>query len=153
MLGALSLGMVGCGGAATSQGASAEVPAVEQLSKASGSAMHFNEANKEATVDVTIAQGESLVMMSDFDMIDSTADTAKEITAIVFRDGEELSSDYFYEGLGYSAAGVDPGDYSVKVDAAGATGTLWVLAYPADSIDVDTMDTEDIIQKVLSDVS
>ena len=118
------------------------------LTKVSGAVVNFDANNTKASVDVVIAQGESLVTLSKFD-----ENTSAEINATTYKDGEEYSVDSFYNGLGAGESGVDPGNYRVDIDAAGATGTMWVLAYPANSIDYEKMDAEGIINQVTSEIS
>ena len=114
----------------------------------SGATVNFDANNTKASVDVVVAQGESLLTLSKFD-----EDTNAEINATTYKDGAEYCVDSFYSGVGAGENGVDPGNYRVDIDAAGATGTMWVLAYPANSIDYEKMDAEGIINQVTSEIS
>ena len=144
-----SLALVGCGGGASTSESASSAPAspVEQLAKASGAAVHLDEANSTASVDVVVAEGESLFLMANLEKCEGA------VTVDTNKDGEMFSNDSFYEGYGCSEAEVDPGTYTLQIDGAGAVGTVWALAYPAGTIDFQSMDTEQIIEKVLADVA
>ena len=147
----LAFAVTGCGGGAAPQaggGQEEAVSGIEQLANVSGAAVHLDENTTQATVEVEIAEGEALVIMADFG-----EEMTDEITVTSYKDGEEYTTDYFYGGYGYSETGADPGTYKVEIDGAGATGTMWVLAYPAGQVDVMSMDAEDIVNQVLSDIS
>ena len=146
----LSFAVAGCGGAAPQQdGASGDATTqIEQFENVSGATIHFDAANPDAEVEVTVADGEALVIMSSF-----TQDDAEEMTATVTQNGEECYTDYLYGGEGYSETGVDAGTYTVTINSCGQEGTVWVLAYPANQIDVMNMETEEIVDTVLSNVS
>ncbi len=146
---ALLLALAGCGGAsnAPQETPADEGPAIEQLSRASGATVRLSADNQEASIDVDVKSGEALVIMANL------GEGTDEVSAITYKGSEEQSTDSFYEGYGYSEAGVDPGTYTVEIKGGGATGTMWVLAYPADSVDVMNMDTEDIVSQVLGDVA
>ena len=138
------LAVTACGGG----GQEEAVSGIEQLANVSGAAVHLDENTTQATVEVEIAEGEALVIMADFG-----EEMTDEITVTSYKGGEEYTTDYFYGGYGYSETGADPGTYKVEIDGAGATGTMWVLAYPAGQVDVMSMDAEDIVNQVLSDIS
>ncbi|MBQ9058204.1 MAG: hypothetical protein IJ125_03350 [Atopobiaceae bacterium] len=152
----LALAIAGCGGTQTAQqsssdgstGSTGSTPVVEQVSKASDSALHFDATNKEATVEVTVNEGEGLFILSKFE-----DDAEDEIPAVVSQNGEEKYTDYLYSGSGYSETDVDPGTYSVRIDAGGATGTAWVLAYPVEMIDFSVMDADQVIEHIVGDAA
>ena len=144
---ALGLFMVGCGGSATPQGGdSSETDvAVEQLASVSGYAVHLSEENKEATVEIQIADGESLYQMSRLDTGEAESSTS--------RNGEWLTTDYFYEGSSAGEMGLDPGTYTVEVSTQDATGTIWIFAFPSDSVDYENMDADQIVDFLLGQIS
>lgn len=146
----LSLSVVGCGGAGTPADAPAESAAqsefVVPLTKVSGAEVHFSEANELATVELTVAKGESVVVMAKFEKNDG------EATAVISSNGEELTTDYFYDGYGCSAMPMEPGTYTVELNAPQTEGTMWALAYNADDIDYMNMDAEAIVNHILSEV-
>ena len=94
----LSLAVVGCGGssapAAEPAAPAAQSEFVVPLTKVSGAEVHFSEANERATVELTVAKGESVVVMAKFEKNDG------EATAVISSNGEELTTDYFYDGYG-----------------------------------------------------
>ena len=141
----LALTVSACGG---SDKASTPEDSVVPFEKTSGAVVNLTKENSKASVDVKVAAGEALVIMSKID-----SDSANEIVATTFKDGAEYCTDSFYGGYGYSEGEVDPGDYRVDIDAGGETGTMWVIAYPANAIDVANMETEDIINTVVSNIS
>jgi hypothetical protein len=144
---ALSVAMTACGGSDTPESADGDgAPGVEQLTDVSGAEVRLGEGVTEATVDVTLAEGEALVIMANFES------NPGEVITTTSMNGEELGSDCFYDGYGYTEIGYDPGDYTVDISAPEATGTMWVLAYPANQVDVMTMDSQQIVETVLSDV-
>ena len=144
----LSLAMAACGGSgAPASGDGDAAAGVEPFANTSGAAVHISDASSEGTVDVTLTDGEALVIMANFES------NPGEGTANTYMNGENVGTDYFYEGYSYSETGYEPGDYTVEVSAPGATGTVWVLAYPANQIDVMSMETQEIVEKVLADVA
>lgn len=146
----LSLAVVGCGGssapAAEPAAPAAQSEFVVPLTKVSGAEVHFSEANEQATVELTVAKGESVVVMAKFDKNDG------EATAVISSNGEELTTDYFYDGYGCSAMPMEPGTYTVELNAPQTEGTMWALAYNADDIDYMNMDAEAIVNHILSEV-
>lgn len=151
----LSVALVGCGGgqasapASASSDAAAAASPVEQLSGVSGAAVHLSADNPKASVDVEVADGEALLIMSRID----EGDTMQEVKVSTYKGGEWFSDDSFYGGSGCSESEVEPGAYTVEIDGAGASGTMWVLAHPAGSIDYATMETDEIIDSILAQVS
>ena len=89
-------------------------------------------------------------MLANFDETDQPG--SGEVNVITYKGDEEYSTDYFYEGQGFSEADVDPGSYRVEIDAGGKSGEMWVLAYPANTIDVANMDTQEIFDTVLASI-
>ena len=82
----LSLAVVGCGGS-SAPAAEPAAPAVQSefvvpLTKVSGAEVHFSEANEQATVELTVAKGESVVVMAKFEKNDG------EATAVISSNGE-----------------------------------------------------------------
>ena len=141
---ALALG--GCGGKSdqttlTEGGAGFEVT---ELAGTSGSIATVGGSNESATVEVTLAEGESLVVMGTLE--------SGQVDVLITQDGEDISTDTVYQGSCYSELGLDPGTYTVELTANEAVGTVYALAYPSDQIDVMNTDTEDIITEVLENV-
>lgn len=144
----LALAVTACGGNGRSSAPeqpSGDAAAVEQLANASGYVVHLSEENKTASVEVQIAEGESLVQLGRLDTGEAESNTS--------RNGEWLTSDYFYEGSGAGEMGLDPGTYTVDISTQDATGTIWVLAFPSDTIDYENMEADQIVDYVLGQIS
>ena len=144
---ALALVLAACGSAEPAPSGSDGEGGVVPFANASGATVTLTDSFQEGSVDVTLAEGEALIIMSDL------PGNENETTVVTTKDGSEVTTDYFYMDYGYSETGLEPGDYTSTVNGQGATGTIWVLAYPADQFDVMTMDAEEIIDAVLSNVS
>ena len=144
---ALVMAVSGCGGTTPQQSdAPDESPApIEQLANVNGVAVHLDENNKQATVEIEVAEGEALVQMARLDVGEAESSTS--------HDGEWMTSDYFYEGSGAGEMGVDPGTYTIEISTEDAEGTVWVMAYPADTIDYMNMDADQIVDFVLEQIS
>lgn len=145
---ALSLTIAACAGSgAPSPDAApsgADTP-IEELVKVNGVAVHLDENNKTATVEIEVAEGESLYQMNRFDAGEAESSTS--------RNGEWLMSDYFYEGFSAGENGVDPGTYTVEVKTEDAVGTIWIFAYDSDAVDYENMDAEQIVDFLLGQIS
>ena len=145
---ALSLTIASCAGSgAPSPDAApsgADTP-IEELVKVNGVAVHLDENNKTATVEIEVAEGESLYQMSKFDAGEAESSTS--------HNGEWLMSDYFYEGFSAGENGVDPGTYTVDVKTEDAVGTIWIFAYDSDAVDYENMDAEQIVDFLLGQIS
>ena len=145
----LALAVAACGGgggsAAPEQPANDAATPIEQLANTSGYAVHLDENNKTATVEIEVAEGESLYQMSRLDTGEAESNTS--------HNGEWLTSDYFYEGSGAGEMGVDPGTYTVEVKTEDATGTIWIFAYTSDTIDYENMDADQIVDFLLGEIS
>ena len=144
---ALVMAVSGCGGTTPQQSdAPDEAPApIEQLANVNGVAVHLSADNQAATVEIEVAEGEALVQMARLDV--------DEVETSTSHDGEWMTSDYFYEGSGAGELGVDPGTYTVEISTQDAEGTVWVMAYPADTIDYMNMDADQIVDSVLEQIS
>ena len=145
---ALSLTIAACAGSAApapdAAPSGADTP-IEELAKVNGVAVHLDENNKTATVEIEVAEGESLVQMARLDV--------GEVETSTSHDGEWMTSDYFYEGSGAGEMGVDPGTYTIEISTEDAEGTVWVMAFPADTIDYMNMDADQIVDYILEQVS
>ena len=145
---ALALTVAACGGSASpaSDAASSDAAAgIEQLANVSGYAVHLSEENRQASVEIDIAEGEGLYQMGRLDTGEAESSTS--------RGGEWICSDYFYEGSSAGEMGVDPGTYTVEITTEDATGTIWVFAYTSDAIDYESMDADQIVDYLLDVVS
>ena len=145
----LALAVTACmgngGSGAPEQPADDSGAAIEQLANVSGYAVDLSEENKQATVEVEVAEGESLYQMSRLDTGEAESSTS--------HDGEWLTSDYFYEGSGAGMMGVDPGTYTIEVSTEDATGTIWIFAYTSDAVDYESMDADQIVDFLLGEIS
>ncbi len=142
---ALTVSACGGGAAAPEQPDSASGEVIEQLANVSGYAVHLSEENKQATVEIEVAEGESLYHMSRLDTGEAESSTS--------HDGEWLTTDYFYEGSSAGEMGVDPGTYTIEVKTEDATGTIWIFAYTSDTIDYENMDADQIVDFLLGEIS
>ena len=143
--------LAACSGGANTSGntsdSSASGSAVQAFSTVSGATVALSAETTEASVEVTVAEGEGLYILANFE------EGTDEVTAAVSQGSEENYTDYFYEGYGFSETDVDPGTYSVSINGAGATGTMWVLAYPVNAVDIMSVDSEEAVQQIVSAVS
>ena len=89
------------------------------------------------TVSVTLDEGEALLSYGEF--------TTGEVEAVHSHDGEWTTTDYFYEGGAAGEMDYDPGTYELEFSFNEAQGYVVVLAYPAEQIDFENMELEEII--------
>jgi hypothetical protein len=152
MLGALlALLLVACssGGDAGSSGGTTGAAAaggagtgVEQLSE-NAAKITLDGANDELSASVTVKDGEAYVVVSSL-----SAGEAE----IVRHDSLGDSNDYAYEGCSVSEEQIDAGSYSVSVKPKEATGTIYVVSYPAGQLDFENSDTDALFEQVASSV-
>ena len=142
--GIIALFLVACGGSKAPEGGDTTAqPGFNfvQHENISGATITATGAVEAAqTFDVTLKDGEAFVCTGVTD--------EGEWEILVTQDGNELSTDYVYQGESFSETGFGPGTYTVTVSAKAATGTVNVLAYPADTFDVENQETADIIATV-----
>ena len=94
----------------------------------------------ETTAEITLKEGESLVIVGSC--------TEGETTISSAHKGEWIMDDYFYDGFGASETELDPGTYELTIKPEGVTGTFHVVAYPAGTIDYMNMEAEEIFNTV-----
>ena len=140
---AFALVLAACG----SQPASSSAPAgttVNELTKVSGAEVVFNNSSDSTKVKVSVKDGESVSLMG-------AIDTGK-VDVKFYKDGEWQYDDSFEAGSsGFSQSG-DPGEYEVEFIPEGASGTLYAFSYPTDKVDIQNMDTDQIISTVSSEI-
>ena len=135
----LSLALAACsaGGAAPSAGAAGDSP-VEQLS---ASVVKFNLDGSGDALEarVTVNSGESYVVASSLESGEAE---------IVLKNPEGDISDYAYDGFSVGTTEIPAGTYDVTVKPGDANGTIYVLSFPAEELDVMNAETEDLFNQV-----
>ena len=90
--------------------------------------------------EIEVKDGEQLLYVSHMD-----SDEGVEAITSLF---EGDTSDYFYEGYGFSMGQYDAGKHTVTVKPNGVVGELIATSYPEDGVDLMNDDAEDIFNKI-----
>ena len=56
-------------------------------------------------------------------------------------------------GPAYASVGLADGTYTVEVSTQDAIGTIWIFAFPSDSVDYENMDADQIVDFLLGEIS
>lgn len=94
---------------------------------------------------LTVRDGHSAVIAADLD---------EGSCGVAFsRNGEDLDSDEVYTGTSVSESGLSAGTYDIDFFADGATGTVYVLSYPAGALDFEGASPDSLYETVRSYIS
>lgn len=142
--GIIALFLVACGGSKAPEGGDTTAqPGFNfvQLDKVSGATITATgEAEATQIFDLTLKDGEAFVCTG-------VTETG-EWEIVISQNDSEIATDQLNQGTSVSETALEPGTYTVTVTAKAATGTVNVLAYPADTFDVENQETADIIATV-----
>ena len=100
----------------------------------------LNATSESTEVNVTIAEGESIVITSNFD-----SGEAEIVTTMAEGD----MTDSCYEGYGISETEIAPGTVTCSITPTDATGTIFIVSYPTGQLDFMNNDTEALYNQVV----
>ena len=154
----LAFGLFGCAGQSSTE-QTTDQTAQEQGSGESGAEAESGPVTEYASgavkvvldggsdpieFEIEVKDGEQLLYVSNMD-----SDDCVEVVTSLF---EGDSTDYFYEGYGFSMGQYDTGKHTVTVNPNGVSGTLIATSYPEDGVDLMNDEPEDIFNKISDEV-
>lgn len=138
--GTLALALAACGGSSSGSGSGSGTMSTDGFD--TYAVTTIDGASGETQTTITINEGEAYVLASNLE--------SGTVTVILKQNGEEVSTDYEYEGYGLMEMEVSAGEYEIVFAAEDATGTIYALSYPTDQLDFMNPDssTEDLFAEV-----